>query len=429
VDQDAVVVGQEGDASLMRILWVKANKILPVHSGGDIRSFNILRQLAKRDHVAFFSYYDGDRDPAYEAELEKQLPGSVCVCTSKQQESKWVRGWDYLMRLPNAAPYAVSRFASAAVRERLRRCLAERSPDVVICDFLDAAINFPDLLEVPSVLFQHNVESEIWRRHATNGSGRAMKLVYQREFSRMLRYEQAAVRRFDHVIAVSDHDKNLMSAWVDAARVTVVPTGVDTDQFSPDEQAGHEKPLVVFVGAMDWEPNIDAVQYFCVDIWPRILAKVPDARFRIVGRNPDRRVEGLAGSSVEVTGRVPSVLEHLREAAVVVVPLRVGGGTRLKIYEAMAAGKAVVSTTVGAEGLDVHHGKDIVLADSPASFADSVVPLLQDVESRSRMGKAAAALAGQYAWPVIADKFGSVLRQVAGKRAGSGSMRSMLSVQ
>lgn len=410
----------QGDASLMRILWVKANKILPVHSGGDIRSFNILRQLARRDEVVFFSYYDGAPDAAYEAELQKQLPGAVCVCTGPRLESKWARGWDYLRKFPEAAPYAVSRFASAAVRERLGQCLAENA-EVVICDFLDAAINFPDSMRVPAVLFQHNVESEIWRRHATNGSGGAMKFVYGREFAKMLRYEQEAVRRFDHVIAVSDHDKNLMSAWTRPQRITVVPTGVDTEQFSPGSSgagsAGGEKPLVVFVGAMDWEPNVDAVKYFCAEIWPNVLARVPGAKFRIVGRNPDKRVEGLVSPSVEVTGRVPSVIEHLREAAVVVVPLRVGGGTRLKIYEAMAVGKAVVSTTVGAEGLDVHHGQDVILADSVESFTESVVTLLEDSAVRRRMGNAAAELALKYGWPAIGDKFGEVLRQVVEQKS------------
>jgi glycosyltransferase involved in cell wall biosynthesis len=398
----------------MRILWVKANKILPAHSGGDIRSFNILRQLGRRDDVVFLSYYDGAPDPAYEAALQKQLPGAVCAYAGQRSESRWARGWDYLRRSPDAAPYAVARFASSAVRQRLLECLSQKSPDVVICDFLDAAINFPDPLPLPSVLFQHNVESEIWRRHATNGSRGAMKLVYGREFSRMLRYEQAAVRRFHHVIAVSEHDKKLMSAWVDSDRVSVVPTGVDTEQFCPGEQSGQEH-LVLFVGAMDWEPNVDAVKYFAAEIWPRILAKVPEARFRVVGRNPDRRVEALAGASVEVTGRVPSVVEPLRQAAVVVVPLRIGGGTRLKIYEAMAMGKAVVSTTVGAEGLDVHHGKDVILADLPGVFAEAVITLLEDAEARRRQGEAAAALAGNYAWPRIAEKFSEVLQQVVGK--------------
>lgn len=395
----------------MKILWVKANKILPVHSGGDLRSFNILRQLATREQVIFFSYYNGATDTEYERNLQEQLPGAICIGTGQRQGSI-ARGMDYLLRLPGRTPYAVNRFASRKVRERLSRCLSELRPDVVICDFLDAAINFPEHLATRSVLFQHNVESEIWRRHATNGSRGARKLIYGLEFSKMLRYERETVRKFDHVIAVSEHDKKLMSAWVEKERITVVPTGVDTAQFSPDTNPREEKSLVIFVGAMDWEPNVDAVNYFCAEIWPSVAARLPEARFRIVGRNPDRRVLALAGPTVEVTGRVVSVVEHLREATVIVVPLRVGGGTRLKIYEAMAVGKAVVSTTVGAEGLDVHHGKDVTLADSAGSFAEAVIALLTDADLRKRQGHAAAELASNYGWPVIAQSFEDVLKHL-----------------
>ena len=143
-----------------------------------------------------------------------------------------------------------------------------------------------------------------------------------------------------------------------------------------------------------------------------MVADVPDARFRIVGRNPGRRVLELASDAIEVTGSVPSVVEHLRQAAVVVVPLRIGGGTRLKIYEAMAAGKAVVSTSVGAEGLDVHHGRDILLADGAAALAQGVVTLLRDRELCATYEQAAAKLAAQYDWPAIGDKFASVLEEL-----------------
>jgi glycosyltransferase involved in cell wall biosynthesis len=165
---------------------------------------------------------------------------------------------------------------------------------------------------------------------------------------------------------------------------------------------------------MDWEPNVDAMEYFCHDIWPSITARVPGARLRIVGRNPGERVNNLASQSIEVTGRVPSVADHLREASVVVVPLRIGGGTRLKIYEAMAAGKAVISTSIGAEGLDVHHGRDIVLADNPGSFSDAVITLLSDENLRTKYEHAAAELATQYDWSVIGDKFGHTLELITG---------------
>lgn len=397
----------------MRILWVKANKLLPVHSGGDIRSYHIAKYLASRHELSFFSYYDGDVDSDYEKLLAKELPGAFCVCTGRQ-ESKAARALDYLKRLPSGDPYAVSRFQFEGVRRTLARWYDERRCDVAICDFLDAAVNFPASLTLPSVLFQHNVESEIWRRHAETEANPAKRVVYGMEFKRILAYEQFAVRKFHHVIAVSEHDRELMSAWVDRERVTVVPTGVDLTSYTPDASGREPGPVVAFVGAMDWEPNIDAVEYFCKEIWPFVLAQVPGARFRIVGRNPDRRVQAVASSSVEVTGRVPSVLDHLREAAVVVVPLRIGGGTRLKIYEAMAAGKAVVSTSVGAEGLDVHHGRDIVLADSPAPFAESIVKLLRDPELRKGCERAAAELAAGCGWPAVGKKFEAVLEQICG---------------
>jgi glycosyltransferase involved in cell wall biosynthesis len=396
----------------MRILWVKANKILPVRSGGDIRSFNLVKQLAKRDELIFLSYYDGAADGEYEKQLQQYLPGAICVATGKRQDSVLARGVDYLLHSANAAPYSVSRFASGKVRQRLQECLDRESPDVVVCDFLDGAVNFPAELTVPSVLFQHNVESEIWRRHAETSTSLGKKQIYKREFAKMLRYERAMVRKFDHVIAVSEHDRSLMSAWVDASRIDVVPTGVDLEQYRFEENAQPARPLVVFVGAMDWEPNVDGVEHFCATVWPVITAQVPEAVFRIVGRNPGRRVQNLAGASVEVTGSVPSVIEHLREAAVVVVPLRIGGGTRLKIYEAMAARKAVVSTSVGAEGLDVHHGRNIILADSPDAFTSSILMLLRDADLRKRYERAAAELAARYDWPVVAKMFESVLEKV-----------------
>jgi glycosyltransferase involved in cell wall biosynthesis len=275
-------------------------------------------------------------------------------------------------------------------------------------------VNFPERPAIPAILFQHNVESEIWRRHVVTESNWARKLMYRVEFAKMLRYEQRIVRKFDHVIAVSEHDRNLMNRWVDASRLTVVPTGVDLQQFHPDPSAKAQEPVVMFVGAMDWEPNIDAVEYFCGEIWSGVQARVAGARLRIVGRNPNRRIQKLASSSIEVTGAVPSIGDHLREAAVVVVPLRVGGGTRLKIYEAMAMGKAVVSTSVGAEGLDVHHGRDIVLADTSSTFAEVVVSLLENADLRNRYGRAAAQTASQFGWPVIARKFGNVLETIAG---------------
>ncbi len=399
----------------MRVLWVKANKLVPVHSGGDIRSFNTARQLGRRHELTFLSYYDGKPDQEYEQQLEQYFPGAVHVCTGKTEASCLARGVDYLAHLPSAFPYAVGRFGSAEVRQMIGHWFQERCFDLAICDFLDAAVNFPRELTIPSVLFQHNVESEIWRRHTATESNPLKRQMYAIEFRKMLRYERQAVRKFHHVIAVSEHDRSLMETWVEGSRITVVPTGVDLEQYRPDFSAKPATQVVMFVGAMDWEPNVDAMESFCQQIWPWVLAQAPAAKLRIVGRNPGDRVGKLASDSVQITGRVPSVAEHLRDAAVVIVPLRIGGGTRLKIYEAMAAGKAVVSTSLGAEGLDVRHGCDIILADDPQSFADAVLTLLRDDNLRQKYEHAAAGRAAQYDWSVIGEKFGHALEMVRGQ--------------
>ena len=395
----------------MRILWVKAGKLLPVDTGGKIRSFNILRKLARNHAVTTLSYYGGTKDASYEDALAKELPGAHCINTGAPEGSAWIQALDYLRKLGNLAPYAVSKFTDARVVKTLRDWLPSGRFDVAVCDFLSASLNFPDRLPLPCLLFQHNVESSLWSRMARTESNPLRKLSYKIEATKMERYERSTLRRFHHIIAVSETDKQQMLAMDPQSEISVVPTGVDVEEYQVVPSAKADPPRIVFTGSMDWEPNIDAMEYFCREIWPAIVAVFPSAKCQIVGRNPHPRVKQLASSSVEVTGTVPSVAEYLREATVVIVPLRIGGGTRLKIFEAMAMGKALVSTSIGAEGLDVHTGQDCILADDPASFAESVLALLRDPLLRRKYEQAAAALAARYDWSNIARQFEEVLQR------------------
>lgn len=399
-----------GEAAL-KILWVKPGKLLPVDTGGKIRTYSILRHLAQSHELTFLSYYGGTPDPDYEQEIVRQLPGASPMHTSALEGTPLQRGLHYLRRLPSRAPFAVTKFIAPEVRRILAAWIAERRFDVAVCDFLSTTLNFPFHLATPTVLFQHNVETVLWRRKADYESNPIKRLAWEWEAFKMARYERAALNRFHRIIAVSEQDRRYMGAMTDISRIDVVSTGVDLRQYRSAPTNGVKQPLVVFIGSMDWDPNIDAVQYFCRDIWPRITAALPGARFRIVGRKPHPLVLKLASPTVEVTGTVPSVIEHLGQAAVVVVPMRIGGGTRLKIYEAMAMGKAVVSTSVGAEGLEVENNRDILLADDAAVFGDSVIAFLRDPDLRRRYETAAAAHAIQYDWSVIAQRFVEVLRK------------------
>jgi len=413
----------------VRVLWVKAGKLLPVDTGGKIRSYNLLRFLAKDHEVTLLSYYGGRRDPDYEAALAREIPGSESIYTAALDSNAMQRGVDYLWRLPRRAPYAVSKFTHRAVQTTVADRLSSGRFDVAVCDFLSASANFPARLPVPCVLFQHNVESSLWRRMAAVESNPLKKLSFAIESAKMTRYERATLERFHHIIAVSEHDRQQMLQMNPASEITVVPTGVDTRKFNVAPASSARPPRVVFTGSMDWEPNIDAVEYFCSQIWPRIRKEFPEAIFQIVGRNPFAKVQRLASESVEVTGTVPSVAEYLEKASVVIVPLRVGGGTRLKIFEAMAMGKAMVSTSIGAEGLEVQSGRDLLLADNASSFADAVILLLRDAGIRRSLEQAAVRLAAQYDWSHVVKQFAEVLRKLTpgsstGVRAsGAGAVR------
>ena len=395
----------------MKILWVKPGKLLPLNTGGQLRTYNILRQLAATHELTYLSYYGGLKDEAYEREILDHLPGTVSVHTAAPDTTPLEQRLDYLRRLPWRAPYAVSKFTDARVQKLVSEWDQERRFDVAVCDFLSSTLNFPDDLKTPTALFQHNVECVLWERKTRFEVKALDRFISKIEYAKMRRFEPQQVRRFHHVIAVSEQDREAMKWMVDSSRISVVPTGVDLKKFQYDPQVRPAGALVVFTGSMDWEANIDGVEFFCQEIWPQVLAQVPGAKFQVVGRNPHARIKRLASASVQVTGTVPSVVDYLRDAAVFVIPLRIGGGTRIKIYEGMAMGKATVSTTVGAEGLDVRHGRDIILADQPDAFAESIVTFLQNEEIRRKFEAAAAATAKQYDWSVITERFVEVLQK------------------
>lgn len=397
----------------MRILWVKPGKLLPLNTGGKLRTYHILRHLSAAHEVTFLSYYRGDRDQTYEKAVLKELPGAITIHGGIAQSNGLLRYLAYAGGLLQSVPFTVTRFTM----RRVQRLLASRTFmsnfDAAVCDFLASSLNFPRALLIPSVLFQHNVETLLWQRRARFEANWRDRLAARLECSKMERFEPEQIRRFRHVFAVSEQDREAMQRMEKTAETTVIPTGVDLTMYRFDSRAQQANgPVVVFAGSMDWKPNIDAVEYFSRKMWPQISASVPGARFRIVGRDPDARVWKLASPSIEVTGTVPSMAEYLREAAVLVVPIRIGGGTRIKIYEGMAMGKPTVSTNLGAEGLDVLHGRDILLSDDPREFAEYVVNLLRNEELRRQYGAAAALTAGKHDWSVVAHLFAEALQRV-----------------
>ena len=404
----------------MKILWVKAGGLAPLDTGGKIRSYHILKELARNHDVTLFTFYAELLDDPH-PEL-KSIFSRVEAIPLKLPRPKSVReGLWYLSRIFSNQPYSVAKFCRPEVKRRLRRLLSQESPDVILCDFLMPAPIIPWEFPAPKVVFTHNVEAQIWQRHYQTTQSPVWKAVAWREYRTMERMEQKYLKKADHVLAVSDPDRDFFCRFIDSSKVSVIPTGVDTDYFHPG--AGSEIPgRLVFTGSMDWMPNEDGIVYFVQEILPLIRQQAPGTTVCIAGRRPSERLRTMAGAvpGVEITGRVEDIRSYVHQAAVYIVPLRIGGGTRLKIFEAMAMGKAVVSTTIGAEGLPVEDQQDILLADGPPKFADAVLQLLRSPGLRAQVGMAARALVENgYSWASTGARFAKALQGViSGERPG-----------
>jgi polysaccharide biosynthesis protein PslH len=393
----------------VRILWLKTELLHPVDKGGKIRTYNMLKELKRNHHIVYLTLDDGTAN-----EQARELASEYChdlICVPHRRHEKFTAGFyvELALNLTSDLPYAIKKYESAAMRREIEKRVGQF--DVLICDFLAPAVNVPPDLNCATVLFQHNVEAMIWKRHYEVQTSAAKKKYLFRQWRKMVDFEAATCPRFDGVVAVSREDREQMEREYGVKNVYDVPTGVDTGFFRPSGSVERDPHNLVFTGSMDWLPNEDAIRYFTEQIMPRIKQSIPAVTLTVVGRDPYPALLELSkrDPSVIVTGRVDDVRSYMERAAVYIVPLRIGGGTRLKIYEAMAMEKPIVSTSIGAEGLPVVNGTEIVLADDPESFADAVVKLLKDQNLADEIGqRAAARVRREFGWDTVADSFAAI---------------------
>ena len=401
----------------MKILWLKTELLHPVDKGGKIRSYYMLKELKRSCHITYLTLDDGTAD-----NKARELANEYChelVCVPHRQREKFTAGFyvELLLNLASELPYAIKKYESPAMRHEITARVAQGSFDVLVCDFLAPAVNVPSGLNCRSVLFQHNVEAMIWKRHYDVQTNVAKRAYLYRQWQKMRAFEAKSCLQFDSVVAVSREDRELMQQQYGVDQIYDVPTGVDTEYFRPSGRLTSQPKNLVFTGSMDWLPNEDAIRYFTAQIMPLIEHAVPGVTLTVVGRNPYPSLVELSerDPSVVVTGRVEDVRPFMEEAAVYIVPLRIGGGTRLKIYEAMAMEKAIVSTSIGAEGLPVTNGKEILLADTPEAFAEAVVSLIRQESSAAELGKQAAAkVRERFGWDTVAESFSEICQRTLG---------------
>ena len=390
----------------MRILWVKSDFLHPTTRGGQIRTLEIVKRLHARHEVHYVAYHNPSQPEGLQRAREYcSYAYPVSLAVPPRRSIAFVA--QMLGNLASSMPLSLSRYCSSAMRDQLAKILAAQF-DSVVCDFLAPAPNFADMSAV--VLFQHNVETTIWRRHVEQSPDPVRKTYFRIQANRMFDWERRMCQAAGRVIAVSRQDAETMRQMF-AVDAVSVPTGVDFDYFRRPPNPQRTADLV-FVGSMDWLPNSDGVNYFVREVLPLIWRSKSDCTLAVVGRNPSPAMQALAkqDSRIQVTGTVPDVRPWLWGAGVSIVPLRIGGGTRLKIYEAMAAGTATVSTSIGAEGLDVLHPSNIRVADAPQNFADECLTLLRNPAQRQSVAAEALQLVtSHFSWDIVTAEFEKLL--------------------
>ena len=392
----------------MRILWVKTDFLHPTTRGGQIRTLEMLKALHRRHEIHYVAFDDGaspegPRRSGEYCSYAYRVPHSVPPRRSVRFGGQLLRG------LVSPVPVSVARYVSSRMKRQIQTLLAREKFDSLVCDFLFPAPNIPDISR--AVLFQHNVESVIWRRHVQEAHLAAKKAYFRLQARRMEKFESRICRRAGHIVAVSEVDRESMRELFGAERISSVATGVDIEYFAPPP-APEARADLIFVGSMDWLPNIDAVEYFAAEILPLIHKERPQCRLLVAGRRPTPALQELARREPRIilTGTVPDVRPYLWGSTVSIVPLRIGGGTRLKIFEAIAAKLPVVSTSVGAEGLSLQGGRQIAIADTPELFAHSCLKLLASAAMREDMAKDAwDFVAGRFSWQAVTRDFEAAL--------------------
>lgn len=407
----------------MRILFLEHLFPLPADSGGKIKSYSVLKALASCHEVAMLTYWRAEDDTKHVQDLLETCVSvtRVPICRSKAADLR-----DAAVSLMSGSSFIVRRDFRKQMAAEFRRVVKEFRPHAVHIDHLQMAQFVEFDSDYFTVLDQHNVEHVIIRRIADTAENPAVRFFARREWPRLRDYELMACRRSGLVLTVSEEDRSeLCRLEPSLENVHAVPIGIDFERYS-NVQPAYGSPNVLFTGTMYWPPNVDCVQYFCRDILPLVRQRVPECTFTIAGHKPSEPVKRLAAErGVEVTGYVEDDREVAGRCGVFVVPLRSGSGVRVKILNAMAMGLPVVSTSVGAEGIDAVSGEHLIIADSPTDFADAVADLLADARLAQRIGGAARQLAGEkYSWQKagerVLDLYGRFVQPGNGCRRGGG---------
>ena len=389
----------------LSILWVSPVPTSPPRFGAQARMHGLMTELARRHDVTALALIDHELLDAAECRRAMESYCSEVVLVPAPHLRDLTKRLLQLRSLASTNSFERLLFTIPTLRPSLDRLLRARRFDIVNLEF--SSLGHYQLRQAPPgeelpalVVDSHNIDYDLARQYAGVGNSCARRIYAGVNWRKLRREELGTYRDADGVYLCSAADERRLLDRVPRARTTVIPNAADIDYFQPRcTDPLPDGRTVVFFGLLSYAPNVDGVIHFVQEIWPRIAAAHPEARCKVVGGQPPPSLLALAGPRVELTGFVDDLRPHLAAAAAVVVPLRLGGGTRLKIVEAMAMGKAVVSTTLGAEGIEAVPNRDLLIEDDPGSFANAVNRLLADPDLGARIGQSARRLAVErYSW-------------------------------
>ncbi len=403
----------------MNILIVSAQFPYPPRSGFATRVYQLARQLAAHHEVTLLSYvspHEQDGVAALEKELSVRVVERELVSVSAKRMAQ-------ALSMASLRPYCCRDVYSVRMQDAITELCSTKRIDVVqlessyLCGY-----TFPRNTRL--VLDEHNIEYEVFRRMSEAERSIPRRGFNRVEHARFRRFEQRWWARVDGCVVTSEREAPIVRARAPQTPVAVVPNGVDLDYFAPS-MSPVQPHTVAFNGILTYRPNLDAARYLIEEIWPLVLRRSPDARLKIVGRTTGVEVRDLLRPGVELLGEVPDIRPHLQNAAVVAVPVRIGGGTRLKVVEALAMGKAIVSTSLGCEGVAVRDGEHLLIGDDAPAFASRICDLFDNPATVDKLGRTGRDLVERnYSWDLAGERLESVYRHI-GARGDAGSVGAL----
>jgi len=413
-------------AERLRILYVSQIPPSPPRFGAQARMHGLLTNLARSHEITAISVVDQNFNAEECAQAMRQYCRDVVLLPNRHGQRGATKRWLQLRSLASSRSFERHVSSPPGLQASLDQMLRRRHFDIVNVEVPFLAHlrlrQSPPGTRAPSlVLNTHEIAYDLARQIGRRARGIDRRIYGELNWRKLRREERAAFRGADGVYLCSSADQRRLLADVPSARTAVIPNAADVEFLRPrPSDPPPERDTVVFFGLLSTVPNIDGATYFVREIWPLVVAKRPGARCRIIGARPDESVRRLAGPGIEVVGPVEDLRPHLAAASVIVVPLRIGGGTRLKIVEAMAMGKAIVSTSLGAEGIEAVAGRDILIADERTSFAAEVTRVLEDAQLRSRLGGCARELAvRRYSWAEASSRLDRFFRDILAAQGGA----------